>query len=227
VADVAALLPSLVQLEFEGRYRAMLSHEPKNYALLGYDGNLILKGVAFRSSRAEPFGHAFLRRALACLLTGDVAGVRESFVATIDALRRREVTTHDVSSRVRLTKSPERYLALREHRRESMYEAMLAQGLTDWRAGDKVRVYRTGPGWGLADADDEDRRDYDVAHYVRSLRANYATRMARAFTTEDFAAVFADPAQPSLFAPDFASLRPILTSLEPMSSTSPSSSTEP
>jgi DNA polymerase elongation subunit (family B) len=227
VADVAALLPSLVQLEFEGRYRAMLSHEPKNYALLGYDGNLILKGVAFRSSRAEPFGHAFLRRALACLLTGDVAGVRESFVATIDALRRREVTTHDVSSRVRLTKSPERYLALREHRRESMYEAMLAQGLTDWRAGDKVRVYRTGTGWGLADADDEDRRDYDVAHYVRSLRANYATRMARAFTTEDFAAVFADPAQPSLFAPDFASLRPILTSLEPMSSTSPSSSTEP
>jgi hypothetical protein len=39
--------------------------------------------------------------------------------------------------------------------------------------------------------------------------------------------VFADPAQPSLFAPDFTSLRPILTSLEPMSSTSPSSSKEP
>ena len=28
VAEVAALLPLLVQLEFEGRYRAMLSHEP-------------------------------------------------------------------------------------------------------------------------------------------------------------------------------------------------------
>ena len=34
VAEVAALLPPLVQLEFEGRYAAMLSHEPKNYALL-------------------------------------------------------------------------------------------------------------------------------------------------------------------------------------------------
>ena len=33
VAEVAALLPPLVHLEFEGRYAAMLSHEPKNYAL--------------------------------------------------------------------------------------------------------------------------------------------------------------------------------------------------
>ena len=40
VAEVAALLPPLVQLEFEGRYAAMLSHEPKNYALLAYDGTL-------------------------------------------------------------------------------------------------------------------------------------------------------------------------------------------
>src|SRR5439155_11410128 len=29
VAEVAALLPPLVQLEFDGRYAAMLSHEPK------------------------------------------------------------------------------------------------------------------------------------------------------------------------------------------------------
>src|SRR6185436_8163796 len=38
VADVATLLPPRVQLEFDGRYQAMLSHEPKNYALLAYDG---------------------------------------------------------------------------------------------------------------------------------------------------------------------------------------------
>jgi len=47
VAEVAALLPPRVHLEFEGRYAAMLSHEPKNYALLRYDGGLILHGVAF------------------------------------------------------------------------------------------------------------------------------------------------------------------------------------
>src|SRR5262249_41932701 len=72
VAEVAALLPPLVQLEFDGRYAAMLSHEPKNYALLSYEGSLLLRGVAFRSSRAEPFGERFLRRALDRLLAGDV-----------------------------------------------------------------------------------------------------------------------------------------------------------
>jgi DNA polymerase, archaea type len=37
VREVGALLPAQVRLEFDGRYAAMLSHEPKNYALLGYD----------------------------------------------------------------------------------------------------------------------------------------------------------------------------------------------
>ena len=101
VAEVAALLPPLVQLEFEGRYAAMLSHEPKNYALVGYDGTLILRGVAFRSSRAEPFGETFLRRSIRRLLVGDVQGVHDAYLSTLDALRRRELPTHEVSAKVR------------------------------------------------------------------------------------------------------------------------------
>src|SRR5262245_54604922 len=104
VSEVAALLPPLVQLEFDGRYAAMLSHWPKNYALLEYNEELILRGVAFRSSRTEPFAAAFLRRALGRLLVGDVEGVRDIYLGTIDAIRRRELSTFDVSSRVRLTK---------------------------------------------------------------------------------------------------------------------------
>src|SRR6516162_9844438 len=142
VAEVAALLPPLVQLEFDGRYAAMLSHEPKNYALLGYDGSLLLHGVAFRSSRAEPFGEAFLRKAIAHLLVGDVPAVREAYLAALDRLRRRELPTRDVSSRVRLTKTPAEYFAGRESRRELPYEAMLASGRTSWSVGDRIRVYR-------------------------------------------------------------------------------------
>jgi DNA polymerase elongation subunit (family B) len=219
VAEVAAMLPSRVQLEFEGRYAAMLSHEPKNYALLRYDGSLILHGVAFRSSRAEPFGEVFLRKAITHLLAGDVGGVREAYLAALDRLRRRELPTREVSSRVRLTKTPAEYFATRESRRELPYEAMLASGRTSWRTGDRVRVYRRrNGGCGLLEegegdppgASSGDDRDYDADHYARQLRQTFASRLACAFTPADYETVFADPDQLSLFLPTMTTIGTIL-----------------
>jgi len=223
VAEVAALLPAHVHLEFDGRYAAMLSHEPKNYALAPYEGPIVLRGVAFRSSRAEPFGADFLRRAVRCLLAGDIPGVREAYATTVMALRRRAVPTREVASRVRLTKAPAQYLGTRGRRRELPYEAMLANGRAHWPAGERVFVYKAmGGRAGLApdrDGDDDvagsagDPRDYDVEHYVRVLRETFAARLARGLTSEDFAEVFADPEQPSLFAASLSNARPVLTVL--------------
>jgi DNA polymerase elongation subunit (family B) len=214
VAEVDALLPELVRLELDGRYAAMLSHEPKNYALLCYDGRLLLRGVAFRSSRSEPFGERFLRDAIERLLVGDIPGVRDAYLAAIARLRSRSVPVYDVSQRVRLSKSPSEYLATRGRRRELPYEALLAAGRERWNVGDRVRVYRKQSGeGGLVDDDDEDPRDYDVDYYVRLLRTSYAQRLARAFTPVDFETVFADPDQLSIFAPAIESIRSVLTML--------------
>lgn len=213
VHEVGALLPDLVQLEFEGRYAAMLSHEPKNYALLSHGGRLTLRGVAFRSSRAEPFGEAFLRRAIGCLLRGDVAGVRSAYLDTVALLRRRELPTREVSQRVRLTKAPDEYATTRGARRELSYEALLAAGRESWRVGDRVRVYRNPRGEGrlVPGEDDADPRDYDVDHYQRLLRETFAARLERAFLPGDFATVFADADQLSLFGADLSTIRPVLT----------------
>lgn len=218
VSQVATLLPPLVQLEFEGRYAAMLSHEPKNYALLKYDGALVLRGVAFRSSRSEPFGDRFLKEAIKRLLTGDVAGVRESYLAMITALRTHALTTYEVSSRVRLTKLPEEYLATRSKRRELPYEALLGIGQTTWSVGERIRIYRKQNGEAGLVASSEDNagttnRDYDADYYVRLLRTTYAERLARAFTPKDFATVFADADQFSLFEPPIELIRTVLTVL--------------
>jgi DNA polymerase elongation subunit (family B) len=221
VSEVAALLPPLVQLEFEGRYAAMLSHEPKNYALLGYDDALVLRGVAFRSSRSEPFGDAFLRHAIRLLLVGDVIGIREIYLATIGALRARALPTYEVSSRVRLTKSPPQYLATRIKRRELPYEALLSSGRESWSVGDRVRVYRRQNGESgvvaafREDAAIGDARDYDVEYYVRLLRTSYAERLARAFRPVDFVALFASTDQFSLFESRIEVIRPVLTLLPP------------
>ncbi len=217
VADVATLLPPLVQLELEGRYAAMLSHMPKNYALLGYDGTLVLRGVAFRSSRAEPYGEAFLRRAIRSLLHGDVPGVRDAYLESVRAVQERRLPTLEVSSRVRLTKSPARYLETRASRREFPYEAMLATNRTSWRVGDRVRVYRTQSGAGgvVSEYDGEavqahDARDYDIDHYTRLLRTTFAVRLESALSAADFATVFDEPLQLSLFFTDLRAVRPLL-----------------
>jgi hypothetical protein len=109
---------------------------------------------------------------------------------------------------------------LRHRRRELSYEALIAAGRSSWRPGDRLRVYRTQTGGaGLVDRDrggapggegGGDPRDYDVEHYLRVLRETFAARLARALAPADFAAVFADPDQPSLFDPLIAAMRPIL-----------------
>ena len=215
VAEVAALLPPLVKLEFEGRYAAMLSHEPKNYALLAYDGALHLRGVAFRSSRSEPFGEIFLRRAVAALLQGNVPAMHDVYCQMVASVRRREIPTHQLTAQVRLTKTPKQYLATRANRKEMAYEALLASGRTRWSAGDRVRVYRAIGGRPalLPENEADAPHDYDIHHYVRQLRETFAARLARAFTPDDFATLFSDPDQPSLFAPPIESIRPILTPL--------------
>ncbi len=243
VSEVAALLPPLVDLQFEGRYQAMLSHEPKNYALAPYpaaglgsgSGALVLRGVAFRSSRSEPFGEEFLRKAIARLLAGDLPGVRAVYVSTLRALRGRQFSTFDVCSRVRLTKTPEQYLGTRGQRQELPYEAMLANGRDHWSAGERAYVYRRSQGraglWvdpdamgeGTNDADAHDAarsgshadlRDYDVEHYARQLQTSFASRLARGLAPEDYEAIVADPDRPSLFQRSLAASRPILSVLQ-------------
>ena len=62
-----------------------------------------------------------------------------------------------------------------------------------------------------ASGPEADPRDYDVDHYVRVLRDNFASRLERAFAPEDYSAVFADPLQPSLFVRPMEEITAVLT----------------
>jgi DNA polymerase elongation subunit (family B) len=223
VAGVAAELPVGIALEYEGRYRAMFSHEVKNYALLGYGGELIMRGVAMRSSRAEPFGERFLREAMRLTLRGEVAKLHELFVTTVADLRARRYLATDVAARVRLSKSPERYRASRQ--REGQYEAVVAAGRSTWQPGERVRYYRATGGrfvWIPDEQGAQSRRssndtersplasasDYDVEHYVRVLVEHYAERLRKAFRPSDFAQIFRVDAQLGLFDQPISAIEP-------------------
>ncbi|HVZ41899.1 MAG TPA: DNA polymerase domain-containing protein [Candidatus Kapabacteria bacterium] len=225
VEEVAALLPDGIRLEYEGRYRAMFVHEVKNYALLTYDGQVIVRGGALRSSRAEPFGERFLHEALAHVLVGDVEGLHRVYLQTVAALRARSLTAADVATPARLSKSPEAYLRSRRRLREAPYEAMLNAGRTAWRINMRIRFYRAADGTivllpeesdapfgDTGDGDDGDERasapsvqrradahDYDIAHYLNLFHATYVGRLRKAFSPEDFNRLFRPDAQIGLF----------------------------
>jgi DNA polymerase elongation subunit (family B) len=213
VAAVAARLPDGIRLEYEGRYRAMYSYEVKNYALLTYDGALVVRGVALRSSRAEPFGARFLREALASLLRNDAAGVRDAFTRMTSDLRERVLPTRDVATLVRITKGPGEYQRTRATRREAPYEALIAAGRSSWAPGDRVRFYRArGLGHVLLEEHHDpasDRRDYDVEHYEAVLVRSYAARLACAYRPEDWERLFRLGGQGGLFDPPLREIQTI------------------
>ncbi|PLS77007.1 MAG: DNA polymerase [Chloroflexi bacterium] len=238
VAEIGQRLPVGIRLEFEGRYQAMFSHEVKNYALLTYAGELIVRGVALHSSRVEPFGERFLRQALRCTLRGDVAGVRAAFLATEAALLNQELTVADVASRVRLSKSAETYAETRATHREQHYEALLNAGRTTWSMGERIRVYRgqdgnavwlpdehddheIGGNWARRDTSNQstkaelaepptaERRDYDVEHYLQVLVSSYASRLRKAFAPADFDQLFRLDLQLGLFDLPIEQIQPL------------------
>jgi len=237
VSEVGALLPEGIRLEYEGRYQAMFVHEVKNYALLTYGGDLIVRGGALRSSRSEPFGERFLRQALHCTLIGDITGLHRAFLETVDALRKRRLTAIDVAIQARLSKTPEEYQASRTRLREASYEALLAAGRTTWRVGERIRFYKAAGGTaallpdtsdelsgdtGEEDTDEErglptdeprenpvDRHDYDVAHYLQVLLTSYVGRLRKAFAPEDFDQIFRPDAQLGLFDRPIETIQPL------------------
>lgn len=146
VAQVAQTLPEGIKLEYEGRYQAMLNHEVKNYALLTYEGKLIVRGVAFRSVRSEQFGVDFLQKAIVCTFNGDIEGLRRVYLDTVAALRERRIKTGDITTLSRLAKSPEEYFNSQGRLHEAPYEALISAGRNDWRVGERVRHYRKRDG---------------------------------------------------------------------------------
>ena len=233
VNEIGAQLPAGIRLEYEGRYRAMFSHEVKNYALLTYSERLVVHGVALRSSRSEPFGEQFLRQALLRLMNNDIPGLRQVYLDTVEALRQRKLPASDLAARVRLSKTPEAYQAARASHPEPQYEALLSAGRTRWYPGERVRFYRIRGGkyvW-LPEETEEvplennwqngeqagktplyedvaNRRDYDIDHYLQVLVNSYATRLRKAFAPEDFEQLFRLDGLSGLFDKPVESIEP-------------------
>jgi len=68
VKDLSNSMPEGITVEYGGRYKAMFSYKTKNYALLGYDGKITIKGSGLRSRGLEKFQRTFLEEMITRLL---------------------------------------------------------------------------------------------------------------------------------------------------------------
>jgi DNA polymerase elongation subunit (family B) len=212
IEDVARAMPTGIHLEHDGRYRAMYSYLEKNYALLDYESEpqagfrqrepIRLVGVAFRSSKAEPFIERFLAEVLTLVLSGDFPAVRALYRATCADLRGRRIPAADVSVTMPLTKTPQTYS--QATRKEEAYEVYLASGHTIWKPGQRISYYQAKGGKKLlADG----ATDYDADFYINRLRSTCRQRLERAFAPPDLDVLFGET--DGLFDPPLDEIRPL------------------
>jgi len=183
-AGLRAVLPDGIEVEFDERYAAMFSYKAKNYALLGLDGRITLKGAALKSRGMEPFLREYLQLAVGHILRDEPAAVtalRDRFEA---AIRQRAWPISRLAKTESLQDSLAAYqkkIAASSRNRSAAFELALASG-RDYQAGDAVTYYVTGTkkkivayeAARLVEMWRADARDENVEYYVAKLNELHA-----------------------------------------------------
>ncbi|MGD1032209.1 MAG: DNA polymerase domain-containing protein [Opitutaceae bacterium] len=176
---VEKILPSGIELEFDGRYSAMFCYKAKNYAL--FDGRkIILRGSALRSRGIEPY----LQRLSDRLIHFLVGETPESPLALVEDYRKRiaarQVPVEELAKGESLSQSPEAYerlIASGGKPRRAAAEAALQMNPRP-RMGERISYYITARSKGrtndwqrarpLAQYDAE-AAPYDPDYYIAKL----------------------------------------------------------
>ncbi|MEI6306247.1 MAG: DNA polymerase domain-containing protein, partial [Deltaproteobacteria bacterium] len=148
VAKVSEALPSGIEVEMDGRYLSMFAYKSKNYALLGYDGSMVVRGSGLRSRGMELYLREFLRETLSLLLKERGNGIERLYNQYVTRLVSRTFTIDWISRTETLGESPASYREkLRAGKRNpsAAFEIALAAG-RPYRAGDQISYYIAGSG---------------------------------------------------------------------------------
>lgn len=172
VEQVSDRLPDGINLAHDGRWKAMLSLKLKNYALLGYDDRLQLKGSSLRSRRDELFIRQFIQSAALIFLKGDAEeNVRQLYLDVARRILDREMQPDEIARVETITEQTFRSASTRK----------LADALGSERIGERVAVYQRATGElariALYDGDE------DQQYLLRRLKA--ATERFRPLYTSD------------------------------------------
>ncbi len=142
LAQVSAILPPGIELEYDGRYEAMFCYKAKNYAL--YDGDRItLKGSALRSRGIEPYLKRLSDSLISHLLGAGGESPADLVVHYREAIPAGKVAVAELAKTEILSQNPdsyERFVSTGGKPRRASAEVALRMNPRP-RMGDRVSYY--------------------------------------------------------------------------------------
>lgn len=180
VGRISQALPPGIEVEIDGRYRAILAYKVKNYALLGYDGKITVRGSSLRSRGLERYLREFLREVVELLLTSGWGGFDQVYDRYVARLMKRDFDITWVARTETLNESPDRYrqkMRAGKRNHSAAFDIALASE-RPYRAGDQVSYYISGSRKDavayencrpLSDFNPA-RPDVNIAYYIEKIR---------------------------------------------------------
>ena len=199
VAAISAKLPEGITVATSGRYRKILSYKMKNYALLGYDGKVRIRGSSLISRSMEQFGRTFVRHCIDFIMQGDFDGLHRLYVQYHTTILAHGLDVRDFA-RVESLKDTlavyEEEVNAGRRNRSAAYTVAIASG-RPVRPGDKIAYYITGTdpnprgteNCKAAEEWDPNFPDENAAYYVRRLN-EFSEKFRPFFQPQDFRAIF-------------------------------------
>jgi len=148
-----------IRLAHDGRWRAMLSLRLKNYALLGYDDRITLKGSGLRNRREEPLLRRFIQDlSRSFLAPDDEPAVRERYLTYAEQILASAWPPEDIA----------RTETVSEASRNTELGRRLIAAVGQARVGERVTVYQRADS-SFAPIEDY-AHDEDRVYLLRRLR---------------------------------------------------------
>ncbi len=180
---INASLDKGIEVEYDGRFKAMLSFKMKNYALLDYDDKLIIKGSALKSRGLEKYLRSLTHDMIYYMLNDQADKIKQAYDRYYEAIENKTMSIDDICKTETLTESPKTYkLKVDEKKRNqsAQYELALKSG-REFQAGDQVSFYIIGEGkkvtaysnCKLKEEFDLRNPDYNTAYYLDKLNSQY------------------------------------------------------
>ena len=199
VKEVSLLMPKGINIGFDGRFKKMISYMKKNYALLGYDNIMTLKGSSLTSRSGEKFGRDFVRRGFEMLLSEDITGLHNLFMEYREKIQNHELDITEFSKSETLKNSIGQYhedVKSGKRSRSITYEIAIKNGM-EITKGDKMTFYIAGNSPGNASWDKgklasewkKEKPDENTHFYLKRLD-EHCQKFMPFFKPQDYTMIF-------------------------------------